>query len=574
MKINLLSGNPLKPVFVAGLILALLGSWGMVLIVLFQGSKGDLPLAAFTRELRAYDLFDAPKRVLEGERDDLIERRLTQLQKQVGGPEEQLSVLKRRRALALLDRRYIPYYETAARKAAEIYSYSAPIAAAAAEALLLNTAQAELRQGPENSLLKNYASRLSQNRFDLLELGLYFFSGDLDKPASAAVLPKLEELLSQENTLLPAQVQNDLLIDDFLFRAYKRDLAAASQKLEMLLQNAPAEIRRMGANYYYDHGNALKAAELYIGLAEEENPTAETELARAADALVLAEALSGARNIWLVLTSEATGGAIRSTSVAAPLLLRSYYNLAAAASEPEEEISWLEKLFVRQSAQGAGELIRIYSVIKYSRLMDSAHSIAIMDDENLRKHPLLDLELLRRRLDSLPQRRAAAETWMLLERHGEAEAIYEWAAWYFDEQKLYDETSRLIKEAERKGISGSWLALHRGMNLIREGKIADGEKVFQESLSRGAEDWRIYASLGRIQESRRNISSALDYYESAAALVKNKSSAAQLQARLSRCLEALDRIEESRRALEYALELDPENINIRREQRRFNSERL
>jgi tetratricopeptide (TPR) repeat protein len=130
-------------------------------------------------------------------------------------------------------------------------------------------------------------------------------------------------------------------------------------------------------------------------------------------------------------------------------------------------------------------------------------------------------------------------------------------------------------------MGGSWLTLHRSLALIRDGKVADGEKILNDAIIKDAilknsvssndgrsEDWRIYANLGRIQESRRAISTALDYYERAAALVREKKSAALLQMRLSRCLEALGRTEESRRAIDYALELDPENINIRREARR------
>jgi tetratricopeptide (TPR) repeat protein len=110
---------------------------------------------------------------------------------------------------------------------------------------------------------------------------------------------------------------------------------------------------------------------------------------------------------------------------------------------------------------------------------------------------------------------------------------------------------------------------------LREGKTDEGERLFKEVVQGNlSPDWRISANLGRIYESRRSISTALEYYESAAALVLenkfplDKVSAAEVQMRLSRCLEALGRTEESRQAVEYAYELDPENINIRRELRR------
>ena len=92
MKINLLSGSPLKPVCVIGLILALIVSWGLVFFALIWGGSGRVKNSesAFARNLREYDLFNAPKRVMEGENPAQIERRLSQLQKRVKRADEQL----------------------------------------------------------------------------------------------------------------------------------------------------------------------------------------------------------------------------------------------------------------------------------------------------------------------------------------------------------------------------------------------------------------------------------------------------------------------------------------------------
>jgi tetratricopeptide (TPR) repeat protein len=215
----------------------------------------------------------------------------------------------------------------------------------------------------------------------------------------------------------------------------------------------------------------------------------------------------------------------------------------------------------------------IYSTIRYTRLLDNSRSIAVLED--IAEYPLLDLELLRRRLDTWPPNRAAAEVWLLLNRHPGEEALHEWAAWYFDQRRLFPESARLLRDAARKGMSGTWLDLHRGLALIREGKIAEGEKILREAGAdsqgpAGSPDWRIFANLGRIYESRRQISAALEAYETAAVLVLY-TAAAQIQLRLSRCLEALGRRQESRYALERALEFDPDDLNIRRELRRFDS---
>jgi len=548
------TGNPLKLVCVTGLILALIVSWGMVLSALFWGNSGETAVFAnaFARELKDYDLFDAPKRAIEGEDPAQIEKMLTKLQKNAKSAEEQLSVLKRRRALALIDRRYINAYAQAAKAAAETFAYSPPIAAVAAEAITLG--------GPltdnDLALLKSYASRISQYRLDKLALSANVLAGELDNPAKAAALPFLPEMLALDLSGFSEKTQRDLLIDEFLLRAYSGDIAGAALKINSLLNTGAAEITRMGAEFFYDHDDPLKAAELFLSL------DSENDYARAADALALAGEIPGARNIWLALSAGTQGEALKARS-------RYFYNLASSSPTLAEEESWLEKLFTMpQAGQGQMDSLSVYSVIRYTRLLDTDRSIAVLED--IKGHPLLDLELLRRKQSTWPPTRAASEVWVLLSRISDDADLYEWAAWYFEHQRLYSELTRLLKEASRKGMTGSWFDLHTSLALIREGKISEAEKILESRFKDPASsDWRIAANLGRIQESRRAVSSALEYYQTAAALVKDKPSAALVQMRLARCFEALGRMAESYRAIELAFELDSDNINIRREFRRI-----
>jgi len=250
--------------------------------------------------------------------------------------------------------------------------------------------------------------------------------------------------------------------------------------------------------------------------------------------------------------------------------LRCLYNLASSSPTTAEEESWLERLFsqFQVSNQSALDSLSVYSVIRYTRLLDTDRSIAVLED--MKGPPLLGLELLRRRQPAWPPTRAASEVWALLGRSGDDADLYEWAAWYFEHQRLYSEVTLLLKEAARKGMAGSWFDLHTSLALIRDGKISEAEKILETRFRDPAlADWRIAANLGRIQESRRAISSALEYYQAAAALVKDKPSAALVQLRLGRCFEALGRMAESYRAVELAYELDSGNINIRREFRRI-----
>jgi len=601
---------PLKTVLIIGLVLSLVISWGLVLFMLIWGrdtvGKGKTRTNTFVRELNDYDRFYAPAWIPENEDPALIERRLTRLQKEARSVEEQLSVLKRWRILASGDRRYIAGYRKAAREAAETFEFSAPLAAIASDSLVFDSA---ILMEDEKAKLKSYASRVSQSRFDYLELGIHILTGDLDNPDKAAEIPGILNLLSLDFSAFPLQTRKNLLIDEFLLRTHKGDIPGATGLLNMLLAETAGEpgnagILRMAAEFFYDHRNPLKAAELYIRLAGDEPllPLAGSrmteaegvsaggmDLARAADALVYAGEIPGARNIWLALSSDEDS----ISGVPLRIKTQSLYNLSSSSETVTEETSWLEKLFSLQSEnlrsrriQPQGEqadILGIYSIIRYTRLLDSPQSIAVLEEGNPPLHPLLDLELLRRRLDIYPPNRASAEVWLLLGRNSEEEALHEWAAWYFDFQKLYIESSRLLKEASRRGMAGSWLELHRGLELILEGKTDEGEKVLREAYriqeAAGTADWRIPANLGRIQESRRAISSALEYYEAASAMILNqrpdkmtaakRTEAGRVQMRLSRCLEALGRTTESRRAMEFALELDPDNLNIRRELRRL-----
>jgi len=564
MKKRLLALTPLKKVLLIGLILTLIILFGMIIFTSVGGrdsfTQSGAAGTAFSRSLRSYDLFNAPRRVLAGENPNQIERRLSNLSRQARSVEEHLSVLKRRRELALIDRRYILSYAQAAQKAAAAFAYSAPLAAVAAEAILLSGTPLS-----ESSLLllNNYASRMTQHRFDLLALSLHILAGNLASPFHAARTPDIGSLLSLDLSGFPDQVQRDLQINEFLLMAFRGDTANASRRLNsILVGGTPGVSRRetlMAAEFFYDHNSPLRAAEFFLMQGDDVNNV------RAADALVLAGEVSGARNIWLALSSPAPHEDRHTRQIR----LQSLYNLASSSATQAEETRWLERLFTQQ--RGYEDRMETYSVIRYTRLLDYDRSIAILDDASMRLNPLLDLELLSRRMEELPQRRAIAEVWLLINRHSDNELIYEWAAWYFEHQQLYGEIGHLLLEARRNGLTGTWFYLHRGLAYLREGRVYEGERIFRAAPT---QDWRILANLGRIKENRRAFSSALEYYEAAAALVRGNRDAAQLQVRISRCLEVLGRITESRRALERALELDPEDMNIRRQMRLFTSDHL
>jgi tetratricopeptide (TPR) repeat protein len=182
--------------------------------------------------------------------------------------------------------------------------------------------------------------------------------------------------------------------------------------------------------------------------------------------------------------------------------------------------------------------------------------------------PLLDLELLRRRLEQWELPRSVAETWMLLGRHPGDERLYQWSAYFFERQRQYDETALLLNQSRMNGMNGLWLGLHEAIARIREGRLNEAEALLQAMPIDDA-DWQVSANLGLLQESRRAVSDALRSYETASSLVKDNAAAARIQLRIARCLRSLGRNQEIRRVLEYAQDLDPDNLNVRLELHRL-----
>jgi tetratricopeptide (TPR) repeat protein len=556
---------PLGPVGLAGLILILALGWALVFFTVTRDKElfplGSKTERAFAGDLAAYD--SAASAEGPGE----LDRRLNRLEKKAKGQEERLSVLKRRRILAREDLRFIRSYRNSAATAAKDFPFSEPMAAVAAEALLETMFSGAPLTSEDSALLRASTGRLTQERFAPLVLAVFTLSGEMNSISSALSASGAAEWLStgiSRVSRLSRRTQNDLMLDALLLAILRGDTQGTPVLLGRLIGEDPQnrELLKLGADFFYDYGIPLRAAELYSRLGDDES------IALEADALYLAGEIPAARNIWTALAS--TGRETRPADSAG--VFRSFYNLAAAAENEKAAAAWLEKLFSarnpgpEQASPAIAGAASIFGIIRYTRLLDTPRSIAILDEAPLLSNPLLDLELLRRHFDVWPPDRRAAEVWLLLGRHPDDRDLLLWGAWFFDRQKLYGETSQVLKIAGRLGIDNPGIRLHQGLALIRDGKSAQAEKLFQDTFGgEGTGDWRFPANIARIQESRRSITSALRNYETAASLVADPRDAALLQLRISRCYEALGQSAESRQAMEKARALDPENITIRHE---------
>jgi tetratricopeptide (TPR) repeat protein len=533
----------------------------------FSAPPGAAGGDAFYRELAEFDVLLQTDGL---ERPEPLNRVLDGLEKKSLGVEASLSLLKRRRSLARQDARLRLPYQKAVGRALKAFPFSEPIAAIAAEELLFRNGSISEETAAQ---LRDYASRITERSLKPLALSLYILAGDLEDPDKAAAIPQGDSLIFAVLPFLQGETGAlDLAKDGALLQILHGDIPGATTQIHDLIQaskeqydSVPAGLLQGAVQFFYDYGNPLQAAELLSQFRDEKN------LLRQADALWLSGHIPAAQNIWTMLAAPEQ--AEKETAGASPeIKLASLYNLAATAPTPREAAYYLERMWGAESltdtlaSQGT---IGVYGIMRYTRLLDTAPSLELLEREQARQEPLLALELLRRRLNTLPLDRAVAETWLLLNHYPTDERLYRWGAYFFDYQRRYAETALLIKNAGYYHISGSWVELHDSLHLIMEGRLDEAEERLS-SIPQSERIWQIPANRGRILEARRDPTNALEYYKTAAAWVSEKQSTVKVLFRIGHCLRVLGRDQESRQTLERALELNPQDLNVRLELRRLN----
>jgi tetratricopeptide (TPR) repeat protein len=517
--------------------------------------------SGFSRDSRRdgafYDLLKEYDGALAaGNNDKKLAELLDKLEKKAPDAGTRLSVLKRRRALALEDV-LTDSYRAALNRAVKAFPFSQPLAALAAERILADNPEL---QGAAAAELAACAPVLTDR--PLLAFACYALAGELESPENAAALPRGERLFAAVIPLLRGGEQARLITDLAILRLLGGDVQEAAVLIDSLLASVPAEgtideAYQFAAEFLYDYGDPLEAARLFARMPGEKN------LGRQGDALVLAGYKP--RNVWLSLISPDRKAAENGTEN--PLLMRAFYNLASSAAAREEKLSYLEQLISR-SAEAAGDEGITFGIIRYTRLFDGPRAAAVLEGLDRANNGLLDLEWYRRRRDEWSLERSLAETWLLVGRHPEDSRIYRWGAYYFDYNHRYDDTAALLQNAAYNHIEGPWIGLHEGIRLIREGQLEAGEARLRSIPSA---PWQVPANLARILEARRAVAAALESYETAASLAGNPKDAAAIQLRIARCLRALGRDGEIRRVLHYALDLDPDNLKVRLELHRLDT---
>lgn len=555
---------PLRITIFSGLMLLLLIGGMLVGIVLTKNGAitlGDEQESVFYRLLREYDF--KYRRILETESPvnrqqelEELDRELGRLEKNAEGVESWLSVLKRRRQLVTDGgSRFAEAYRSASLRAVTAFPYSEPVAAVAAAALVHDTA---ITAGTETRL-REMIPLLASSRFASMRLSLHVLLGDLKNPETAMAAIPLNTGWSPD---ISARADAEsILIDLLLMKILAGDIPGVAVDIQSALSaRASPALTRLAAEYFYDFGEPLRSAELFSVLPD------EAALSRQADALWLAGYAGNARAIWAMLANAPTGA---SSS-------RALYNLALTAPSPEESAALLERL---AGQAGAGDTSRRFGLIRFSRLLDAPQALAMLEAESSSGRSgantgpaaaLLDLEILRRRAETGETARIIAETWLLLEQYPATEELYEWAAWYFGKQRFYDESALLQRTALRHNFTGQWLRLHQALLFINDGNISTAEESLR-AIPADNDGWAVPANLGRILEARRTPARALESYEKALSAITGTAPAgweqiaSRIQVRVAHCLKSVGKIEESRRALEYALDLNSDNLNARLE---------
>jgi tetratricopeptide (TPR) repeat protein len=360
--------------------------------------------------------------------------------------------------------------------------------------------------------------------------------------------------------------------DLVLMKIIAGDIPSAAIDIQAALTAFPSlALIRLAAEYFYDFGGLLRSAELFSMLPD------EAALGRQADALWLADYGDNARAIWAMLAIHDGAAihddaAIHDAGTNDALQNRALYNLALTAPTLAEEMALLEKLVTGPA--NSGDTSRRFGLIRFSRFLEVPRALAFLAAEwEGADDALIDLETLRRRTEIAEMARMFAETWMLIERYPELEYLYQWGAWYFNLQRNYTENAKLLQIAARNNYSGDWMELYGALQQLREGNNNAAEELLGAAIAEG-DHWAAFANLGRILESRRAPARALENYEKAMAVVAEsydiseedwQNIASRIQVRIALCLKALGKTDESRRALDYALDLNSDNLTARLE---------
>jgi len=561
----------------AGLILFVLSGLSLTVFYLIEknSSKTTRDHDNFIRILREYDTKAAEFFGTEREYDHL-NGELDRLEKRAISVESWLSILKRRRSLALMHQQSLhssslSAYQTSVNNALKAYPSSQPIIAVACSALVKDSGI-----NKENELrLREWMSLMTDRSLNNLNLNLHILLGDFNNIKAADLNIKAVE----------SDGTQSISVNLALLKTFRGDIRGASSDIQMMLntENISDNTLQFAAEYHYDFGDILRSAEIFSQLNERD--ATDNALIRQADALYLAGFYDSAISIWKILTqsNDSRRQGMQNENA--------LYNLAVIEQEEQndsEAFKLLKKLndipfeYINNKGSASSSIsassystMRQFALVRYSRFLDtnSAYS-ALRNNKNLspERYPYIDLEICKRMSGEWNLGRRIAETWLVLDRHSEIDDLYQWAAWHFFFQRNYDEIPVFLDRLNLLKINTPWADSYKAIYLLNNGYLEQAEDILLSITAQKNEgiDPSVYVNLGRIYEELRSPSRALTQYEAAVNIAQTGSlngnkTASKIYQRIARCLTALNRPNDAIRALLDALDLDPENMNARLE---------
>jgi len=537
MKTVITGNNALRITILAGLILFLISAVIFIFIFLIGKniSSDNTERESFNRILSEYDSIFLNSYLTESDFENL-NLELNRLESRAVTVESWLSILKRRRILANIHLPSAENYHKSINKAVKIYPGSQPLTAIAAAALVKNSG---INNETEEQLRK-WLPNITDSFFNDLLVSFHVILGDFKDAQRAAVIS--DELITDGTEAISVNLA--------ILKAIRGNYRGASADIQMILNNSPSvSAVRFTADYHYDFGDLLRSAELFSQLDD------DASIIRQADALYLAGFPETAAKIWMVLADLPN-----ETSI---------YNLAVINDNPREAFRYLEKLVNINS--DSSKKSRQYGLIRYSRFLDYSEAISFLRNSiysTPKDYPFIDLEIAKRFTQGRDLGRQLAETWLLLDQHINSEELYMWAAWHFFFQRRFDEAIILLDRLEQLNITAGWIDVYKAIQLMNEGDLNAAENILH-SIPHEDANWHVSANLGRIYEELNSPSHAIEQYTIAALNVQNPKTASRIQVRMARCYNNLSRLSETHRALEYAVELDPENLTAKLELERL-----
>ncbi|WP_304221313.1 hypothetical protein [Gracilinema caldarium] len=490
-----------------------------------QSLTNKLDFTYLDSQIDAWDGVSSPDKIL---------KTLQSYEKEQIGSATALSLLKRYRLLALKGLRY-DVYTAKARDFSEKYPKQDAILSLFLDSCLL--VPHELSQAEIEFLLHLDPRDLSPENASLLLLVLHK-AHFIDTPQRFLQIPYGIELLNQllVNADPPRSsiFTNNVVVALILSGNIQAALAAGKGAVGKTMS-----FDALYSNLLYDFGSPEEAALLFRQLYEQDGNY--KYLLHEADAFIKSGDIQKARGVWKELEPNLSG----------PALLTVLYNQGSTSADPAERKYYFLRLLNIDK-------FHEYGVLQYARLLPETEALSFLRSLPIYKtHALLQLEALRYEYSGAHRPFVPGSLWILLNRFSQDERLYHWGAWYLYTIGNIEELEKLLAMAKEKGIQHPSLVLYPALRALEQGKLETGQQLLS---SFPGTEWYIPANLGKLYQKTYRILNAIEMYQLAASLAQDTKIESRLYHQIGDCFLSLDKLSEARRSYEYAIQLNPGNM--------------